>query len=56
MKDGMVKFGPAPLAMLLALIACGLVVPVIHDPLTAFLQAPSKAEGYDADRINSVFV
>ena len=55
MKDGMVKFGPAPLAMLLALIACGLVVAVIHDPLPAFLQTPSKAEGYDADRMVFIY-
>ena len=55
MTDGREKFGPALLAIILALIAGGLVVAVIHDPLSAFLRLRSSVEGYDADRMVFIY-
>lgn len=55
MTDRKEKFGPALLALILALIASGLVIAVIRDPLTAFLRTPLKVEGYDADRMVFIY-
>ena len=55
MMDGKEKFGPALLALILALSAGGLVIAGIHDPLTAFLRTPLRTEGYDADRMAFIY-
>jgi ABC-type Fe3+-siderophore transport system permease subunit len=55
MTDRKEKFGPALLALILTLIAGGLVIAVVREPLTALLRTPSGAEGYDAERMVFIY-
>jgi ABC-type Fe3+-siderophore transport system permease subunit len=55
MTDRKEKFGPALLALILTMIAGGLVIPVVREPLTALLRTPAGAKGYDVERMVFIY-